>query len=526
MQWPVMQWPAVEWIMPPNRRQPPLFETPAPDETVAAGAPLAARMRPRTFDEYVGQEHLVGPGKILRRLAEAGQLPSTILWGPPGSGKTTLARIIAATTSAHFVAISAVAAGVADLRRVVAEAKDRKLTRPKAVMPSESEGSHVPQAYPERLQINQPGAVSDKTLLFIDEIHRFNKAQQDAVLPYVEDGTVTLIGATTENPSFEVIGPLLSRCRVFTLGALDEAQIAAIVRAALADRERGLGELDVAMDDEAIDALAASVGGDARIALNALEAAVMSVAPTAASETDAPLADRQEAVMRSESEGSHVPRAHPERPQIKHPEGVQRLVTRAIVEEALQHRTYLYDRQGDAHYDTISAFIKSLRGSDPDASLYWLARMLEAGEDALFIVRRMVILAAEDVGLADPQALVIATACQQAVHFIGLPEGYLPMAEATLYLALAPKSNSTMTAYQRARADVEATRNDPVPLHLRNAATSLMRNLGYGKGYDYAHDHDTGVAPGQTYLPKRLQGRRYYVPRNLGREQELGRQPR
>jgi putative ATPase len=314
-----------------------------------------------------------------------------------------------------------------------------------------------------------------RTVLFIDEIHRFNKAQQDAVLPTVEDGTVTLIGATTENPSFEVIGPLLSRSRVFTLKSLEEPQVEDLVRRAATDPERGLGALNVVLEDEAAEALAASVGGDARTALNALEAAAMSVQPD---------------------------------------EAGKRVITREVIEEALQHRTYLYDRQGDSHYDTISAFIKSLRGSDPDAALYWLARMIEAGEDPLFIVRRMVILASEDIGLADPQAMVVATACQQAVHFIGMPEGFYPLAETALYLALAPKSNSVGESYGRALADVEATRNDPVPLHLRNAVTGLMRQLGYGKGYKYAHNYEGGVAPDQTYLPDRLQGRRYYLPKN------------
>ncbi|HEX5141513.1 MAG TPA: replication-associated recombination protein A [Dehalococcoidia bacterium] len=438
-----------------------------------AGAPLAARMRPRSLDDYVGQEHIVGQGKLLRRLLEAGQLPSIILWGPPGVGKTTLARIIATQTKAIFVALSAVSAGVADLRRVVAEARARRPAR---------------------------------TVLFIDEIHRFNKAQQDAVLPYVEDGTVTLIGATTENPSFEVIGPLLSRSRVFALRSLDEGDLARLVRRALEDRQHGLGELNVEMDDEAIEALASSVGGDARIALNALEAAVMSVGTT-------PLPGPLPAGGEGEVEPGRATTP-------------RRRVTRADIEEALQHRTYLYDRQGDAHYDTISAFIKSLRGSDPDAALYWLARMIEAGEDPLFIVRRMVILASEDVGLADPQAMVVASACQQAVHFIGMPEGFYPMAETALYLALAPKSNSVGQSYTRALADVERTRNDAVPMHLRNAVTGMMRGMGYGKGYQYAHDYEGGMAQGQTYLPERLKGRKYYVPRPLGKEPELSKRVR
>ncbi len=424
-----------------------------PDDTAAsdavlASAPLAARMRPRSFDEYAGQEHVVGEGRILRQLAEADTLPSMILWGPPGTGKTTLARIIAKSSSATFVPVSAVSAGVADLRRVSAESR-------------------------ERLR-----AGGGRTVLFIDEIHRFNKAQQDAILPHVEDGTITLIGATTENPSFEVIGPLLSRSRVFALKQLEPEQIESILRAALVDEERGLGGSGVAVEDEAIASLASSTGGDARMALNALEASV--------------------ALAGTRGGGAPV-------------------VTTADIEEALQHKTYLYDRAGDAHFDTISAFIKSVRGSDADAALYWLARMVESGEDPLFIVRRLVILASEDVGLADPMALVVATSCQQAVHFIGMPEGFYAMAETALYLALAPKSNSTGTAYAAAMRDVEATRNDPVPLHLRNAVTGLMRQMGYGRGYKSAHDSADGTVE-QRHRPDGAEGHTYYRPTPRGWE--------
>ncbi len=413
-------------------------------------APLAARMRPATLDDFIGQEHLVGEGHILRRLMDADSLPSIILWGPPGTGKTTLARIMAGQTEAMFAPVSAVSAGVADLRRIIGEAQERR-------------------AMEQR-----------RTVLFIDEIHRFNKAQQDAVLPFVEDGTVRLIGATTENPSFEVIGPLLSRCRVFTLHALSPEEVAELLRRALADDEQ-MAAANVAVDDEAIEALSSAVGGDARIALNALEMAAAS----------APVAKRG-----------------------------PRKVTRELIEEAMQQRTYLYDKAGDSHYDTISAFIKSVRGSDADAALYWLARMIESGEDPLFIVRRMVLLAAEDIGLADPQALVLATACQQAVHFIGLPEGFLPMAECALYLATAPKSNSVLTSYRKALDDVQNSLGEPVPLHLRNAPTGLMKELGYGKGYKHAHDYEDHQVE-QQHLPDKLAGHRYYEPGELGYEAKI-----
>ena len=438
--------------MPAQKSPPPgptLFDA---DALLDPNAPLAARMRPRTLEEFVGQEDLIGPGRPLRRSIEAGRVPSFILWGPPGSGKTTLARIIARRTDAVFAPVSAVSSGVADLRRLIREAGERL------------------------------GHQGQRSILFIDEIHRFNKAQQDAVLPYVEDGTVTLIGATTENPSFEVIAPLLSRSRVYALMPLGPDQIRAILDRALHDPERGLGGVEVRLEDAAITALVGLANGDARAALNALELAVQ-----AATAPDA-----------------------------------ERVVTPALVEQVAQRRLY-YDKAGDQHYDTISAFIKSLRGSDPDAALYWLARMLEAGEDPLFIVRRMVISAAEDVGLADPQALGVAMAVQEAVHFVGMPEGYLPLAEATIYLALAPKSNSALTAYQRARETVQAHGTLPVPLHLRNAATGLMRSLGYGAGYQYAHDYEQHIAPDQRYLPERLGDARFYEPGEVGAEPELAR---
>ncbi len=401
-------------------------------------APLAARMRPRTLEEYVGQDQIVGVGRALRRAIESDRVPSMILWGPPGTGKTTLAEIVARSTGAKFEKLSAVSAGVADLRRVVAEAQARR-------------------------------RVGQRTVLFIDEIHRFNKAQQDAVLPYVEDGTITLIGATTENPSFEVNSALLSRARVFVLQQLSDEEIAAIVDRALNDPERGLGTQTIELEPEARATLIGYANGDARTALNALEFA---------SET---------APVRNGA----------------------KLVDRALVLEALQKRGSTYDKGGEQHYDVISAFIKSIRASDPDAAVYWLARMLDGGEDPLFVARRLVILSSEDVGLADPQAIQLAIAAQQAVHFIGMPEGFYPLAHATLYLAKAPKSNSVGRAYGAAIQDVQETRNDPVPLHLRNAPTGLMKQLGYGKGYHYAHN-DYSVK--QENLPQNLRDRRYYEP--------------
>src|SRR3990170_7266882 len=420
-------------------------------EEIATNRPLADRMRPRTLKEHVGQSHLLGKGCLLLRAIEEDRLPSLILWGPPGSGKTTLARIIASLTQSHFEPVSAVASGVADLRRVVAEARDRL------------------------------GEQGQRTILFIDEIHRFNKAQQDVVLPYVEDGTITLIGATTENPSFEVISPLLSRSRVFKLEPFTAEQVEGILRTALADKERGLGSTGIEIEDETLAALAGVVGGDARLALNALELAAQTAPPDA--------------------KGA-------------------RQVTVERVEEALQHRAALYDRAGDWHYDIISAFIKSLRGSDPDGALYWLARMLEGGEDPLFVARRPVIPASAGGGLADPQALQVAIAAQQAVHFIGMPEGFFPLAEATIYLATAPKSNSIKTAYGRALEDAKATLNEPVPLHLRNAATPLMRDLGYGRDYKYDHSFP-GHHSGQQHLPDKLHGRTYYVPTTQGYEAKI-----
>ncbi|HUF53916.1 MAG TPA: replication-associated recombination protein A [Dehalococcoidia bacterium] len=414
-------------------------------------APLAARMRPQTFDEFVGHEHVVGEGKALRRAIEEDRVPSLVLWGPPGSGKTTLARIVASMTTSHFEPVSAVSSGVADLRRVVAEAADRL------------------------------GESGQRTILFIDEIHRFNKSQQDTVLPYVEDGTVTLIGATTENPSFEVISPLLSRSRVFRLEGLTPDQISNLLRRAISDEERGIADMNVEIDDDTLNALAQIAGGDARIALNALELAAQTAKP-------------------AEKGKRHVKLEH--------------------IEEALQHRAAMYDRAGDWHYDIISAFIKSLRGSDPDAALYWLARMLEGGEDPLFVARRLVILAAEDIGLADPAALQVAVAAQQAVHFIGMPEGFFPLAEATIYLASSPKSNSVGEAYMRAAQDAQATASEPVPLHLRNAVTPLMKGMGYGADYKYDHafqDHYSG----QEHLPEKLSGRRYYAPTTQGREAKI-----
>ena len=420
--------------------------TPETPEQLPANAPLAARMRPKALDEFVGQEQLVGAGTALRAAIERDAVPSMILWGPPGSGKTTLARLIAQASGARFVTLTAVSAGVHDLRRAVAGAKVTAKTH------------HT------------------RTILFIDEIHRFNKAQQDAILPSVERGDITLIGATTENPSFEVNKALLSRSRVFVLGSLPDEAIGVIIERALTDPTRGVGE-GVRLDDEARNKLVQLAGGDARSALNALELAAEITA----------------------SRGPSV------------------AIEAHDVEEAMQRRALRYDRAGDEHYDVISAFIKSVRDSDPDAGVYWLARMLEAGEDPMFIARRLVILSSEDVGLADPQALPVAVAAQQATHALGMPEALFPLTEATIYLALAPKSNSGLRAYSAAKQAVDERGALPVPLHLRNAVTNLMRRLGYGEGYQYAHDFKDAKVE-QQHLPDELRQSTFYEPGDTGWE--------
>ena len=414
------------------------------------GQPLAERMRPRTLEEFVGQEHILGPGKMLERAIANDELPSLILWGPPGSGKTTLARIVAHTTGARFVALSAVTSGIKDIRDIVAEATERR------------------------------DLYHEKTILFIDEIHRFNKAQQDALLPHVEAGTVTLIGATTENPSFEVNSALLSRCKVVRLEALGEQHLRIVIDRALSDTVRGLGRESIECTDAVRDLIARESHGDARRALGTLELAA----------------------------------------QLAKAEGGRKVITREIVEEALQRKTLLYDKSGEEHYNVVSAFIKSMRGSDPDAAVYWMVRMLEAGEDPLFILRRMVIFAAEDVGNADPQALSVAVHALEAFRFVGLPEGVLPMTEAAIYLATAPKSNTSLVTYSRARKDVLDRGALPVPKHIRNAPTRLMRELGYGAGYKYPHNFEGHYVP-EEYLPDELRGKRYYVPSSSGRESEI-----
>ena len=414
----------------------------------ARQAPLAERMRPRTLDEYVGQEHLLGPGKPLRLAIEGDNATSMIFWGPPGTGKTTLAKIIAHMTQASFIEFSAVLSGIKEIKQVMVEAE-------------------------------KAAGFGSRTILFVDEIHRFNKAQQDAFLPYVERGTIRLIGATTENPSFEIIAALLSRCRVYTLQPLTEEQIISLLRRALTDSERGLGVSGLEADEDALATIASYASGDARNALNALEVAA----------------------KLAEGRGG-------------------KLITKPLAAEAAQQRVLMYDKSGEEHYNLISALHKSVRNSDPDAALYWLGRRLEAGEDPMYCARRIVRMAVEDIGLAAPEALNLCLSAKDAMHFLGHPEGELALAQAVVYLALAPKSNAVYTAYGAVRADIEATAAEPVPLHLRNAPTKLMKELDYGKDYQYAHDLEGGVADMEC-LPPSLTGRHYYQPTDEGREKLL-----
>lgn len=413
--------------------------------------PLADRMRPETLDDFVGQKHILGKDSVLRKAIEEDKIQSLIFWGPPGTGKTTLAQIIAKATGAHFISFSAVLSGIKEIKEIMAEA------------------SRMKELYHR------------KTILFIDEIHRFNKAQQDAFLPHVEKGNIVLIGATTENPSFEVISALLSRTKVYTLNSLNEDELKIILKRAIEDKEKGLGNMNVELDSEATDYIAQMANGDARIALSTLEFAALTTPP--------------------DSEK-------------------KRKISLKIAQETMQKKALLYDKGGEEHYNIISALHKSLRGSDPDAALYWLGRMLAGGEDPLYIARRMVRFASEDIGNADPMALQVTIAAKEAYHFIGSPEGELALAQAVVYLATAPKSDAVYKAFSSVQKDIERTQALPVPMHIRNAPTRLMKELGYGKDYKYPHDYPEHFVD-ETYLPENLKNRKYYFPTDYGFEKEI-----